>query len=240
MKLSSHSSDRVLSISLAITQYPILSSRIREKMRSILFTRGIILVDVFEEEVRKKAVESQIREGLHDPFGEENFDTWELRRERVRDSLTDFYFAYNLPYEEFENIVRGTVGERGETPNMITFNPELAPQDMLFEQAEMIEHMPPEKRKEHEARLKEIKVVLIRTMISDHLAYLKLARRWFTVKDLDEIRQRKIGYGKIGGKAAGMMLAYRILTELAPDDVKQHITIPSSYFLASDVFYTFM
>lgn len=209
-------------------------------MRSLLFSRGIILVDVFEEEVRRKAVESQTREGLHDPFGEESFEIWELRRQRVRDALTDFYFAYNLPYEEFENIVRATVGERGEKPNMITFNPELAPQDMLFEQAELIEHMPPEKRREHEARLKEIKVVLIRTMISDHLAYLKLARRWFTVKDLNEIRQRKIGYGKIGGKSAGMMLAYRILMEMAPAEVKQHITVPSSYFLASDVFYTFM
>ena len=240
MKLSSHSSDRVLSITLAITQYPILASKIREKMRSILFSRGIILVDAFEEEVRKKSVESQAREGMHDPFAEESFEMWELRRERIRDSLTDFYFAYNLPYEEFENIVRGTIGERGETPNMITFNPELAPQDMLFEQAEMIEHMPPDKRKEHEARLKEIKVVLIRTMISDHLAYLKLARRWFTVKDLEEIRQRKIGYGKIGGKAAGMMLAYRILMEMAPEEIRHHIQLPSSYFLASDVFYTFM
>ena len=240
MRLSSHSSDRVLSITLAITQYPILASRIRQKMRTVLFSRGIILTDAFEEEVRKKAVESQAREGLSDPFAEESFDVWELRRDRVRDSLTDFYFAYNLPYEEFENIVRSTVGERGEAPNMITFNPELAPQDMLFEQAEMIEHLPAEKRKEHEARLKEIKVVLIRTMISDHLSYLKLARRWFTVKDLEEIRRRKIGYGKIGGKAAGMMLAYRILMDTAPEEVREHIQLPSSYFLASDVFYTFM
>lgn len=240
MTFTSSSSDRVLNIYLSLTQYPILASRIREQMRAALFSRGIILPEAFEIEVRKKSIESQIREGLHNPFGEESFELWEVRRERVSDALTDFYFAYNLPYEEFENIVRQTVGERGEVPNMVTFNPELAPQDMLFEQAEMIERMPLEKRKHLEARLQEIKVVLIRTMISDQLAYLNIARRWFTVADLKEIRRNKIGYGKIGGKAAGMMLAYRILTEMAPPQVKTAVRIPTSYFLASDVFYTFM
>ena len=240
MTLPNLSTDRVLNIYLALTQYPILASRIREKMRAALFSRGIILVDSFEAEVWRKAVESQSREGLHDPFWEETFEVWELRRERVRDALTDFYFAYNLPYEEFEHLVRQTVGKRGEVPNMVTFNPELAPQEMLFEQAEMIERLPVEKRKHLDARLQEIKVVLIRTMISDQLAYLKIARRWFTVEDLKDIRQHKIGYGKIGGKAAGMMLAYRILKEVAPESVKKSFRLPQSYFLASDVFYTFM
>ncbi|HEY3311156.1 MAG TPA: PEP/pyruvate-binding domain-containing protein [Anaerolineales bacterium] len=240
MTLPNPSTDRVLTIYLALTQYPILASRIREKMRGALFSRGIIQADVFEEEVRKKAIESQAREGLLDPFGEESFEVWETRRGRIREALTDFYFAYNLPYEEFEHLVRLTVGERGEIPNMVTFNPELAPQEMLFEQAEMIERLPQEKRKHLEARLQEIKVVLIRTMISDQLAYLKIARHWFTVADLKEIRQHKIGYGKIGGKSAGMMLAYRILMEVAPARVKACVKIPRSYFLASDVFYTFM
>ena len=240
MTLPNLSTDRVLNIYLALTQYPILAARIREKMRAALFSRGIILVDSFEAEVWRKAVESQNREGLHDPFWEETFEVWEIRRARVRDALTDFYFAYNLPYEEFEHLVRQTVGERGETPNMVTFNPELAPQEMLFEQAEMIERLPSEKRKHLDARLQEIKVVLIRTLISDQLAYLKIARRWFTVEDLKEIRKNKIGYGKIGGKSAGMMLAYRILSEVAPEPVKKAFRLPKSYFLASDVFYTFM
>lgn len=240
MSLPFPSSDRVLNIYLALTQYPIMAAKIREKMRLALYSRGIILHDAFEAEIWKKSVESQKREGLHDPYGEESYDDWELRRERIREALTDFYFAYNLPYEEFEHIVRQTVGERGETPNIITFNPELAPQDMLFEQAELIEQMPAEKRKPLEARLQEIKVVLIRTMISDQLSYLKLARRWFTVEDLKEIRHNKIGYGKIGGKSAGMILAYRILSEIAPEEIKSHIRLPRSYFLASDVFYSFM
>ena len=233
-------SDRVLTITLALNQYPILSARIRHIMRRQLFARGVISRATFDDEARRKAIESQGREGIHDPFTEEPQDIWEERLRRVRDTLTDFYFAYNLPYQEFEAIVREAVSERGEAPDMITFNPELAPQDMLFEQAEEIEHMPAAKRKKLEARLQEIKVVLIRTLISDQLAYLNVARKWFTVDDLRQIRNRKVGYGKIGGKAAGMMLAYRILTEAAQPEVRQAICIPVSYFLASDLFYTFM
>ena len=96
--------------------------------------------------------------------------------------------------------------------------------------------MPAAKRKGFEARLQEIKSVLIRTMISDQLSYLNIARRWFTVADLKGIYLRKVGYGKIGGKAAGMMLAYHILKNAAPPDVRESIRIPVSYFLASDLY----
>jgi len=232
-------SDRALSIYLTLTEYPILSARIRHIMRKQLFARGILSREAFDAEARQKATQSQFREGLHDPYGEEAAETWGERLRIVRDHMTDFYFAYNLPYEDFEKIVRQAISERGETPNLITFNPELAPQDMVFQQAEDIERMPAAKRKNYEARLQEIKAVLIRTMISDQLAYLNIARKWFKVADLKDIYLRKIGYGKIGGKSAGMMLAYRILKDAAPPEVQESVRIPVSYFLASDLYYVF-
>ena len=240
MSTYNHPSDRVLSIYLTLTEYPILSARIRHIMRKQIFARGVLTREAFDAEARQKAIQSQFREGLQDPYGEEAADTWEERLRTVRDHLTDFYFAYNLPYEDFEKIVRLAVSEHGDSPDLITFNPELAPQDMLFQQAEDIERMPPAKRKGYEARLQEIKSVLIRTMISDQLAYLNIARRWFTVADLKDVYLRKVGYGKIGGKAAGMMLAYRIAKEAAPPDVREAVRIPVSYFLASDLYYVFI
>jgi hypothetical protein len=233
-------SERVLDVYLTIRQYPILRDRIRARMRRELFDRGIVTPEAFEADVKEKAIQSQIREGLHNPYEEETDEIWEKRLHRVRDALTDFYFGYNLLHEDFERIIKEILGERGETPDMITFNPELAPQDMLFAQAESIERLPASERKTFEARLQEIKVVLIRTMISDQLAYLNIARQWFTIGDLKEIRKRRIGYGKIGGKSAGMMLALSILRDAAPPEVRNMIRIPTSYFLASDLFYTFM
>ncbi|MBN2149629.1 MAG: PEP/pyruvate-binding domain-containing protein [Anaerolineales bacterium] len=211
-------------------------------MRRVLFESGVITQAAFEGEARERAIQSQAREALHDPFGEEPADVWDMRLSRVRDHLTDFHFAYNLPYERFEQIVRDTLAERGapDEEMRVSFNPELAPQFMLFEQASALEKLPPGERQKAEHRLREIKVVLIRTMISDQLAYVKIAKDWLTIDDLREIRQRKIGGGKIGGKAAGMLLARRILMETAPDDIRDNLCTPESYYLGADVTYQFM
>ncbi|MBN1454522.1 MAG: PEP/pyruvate-binding domain-containing protein [Anaerolineales bacterium] len=241
MTLPLPSSDNVLNIYLTLSLYPILGHRIRSRMRKELFKRGIITQEDFEAEARQKAIDSQVREGLQNPFGEESSEVWEKRLSRIRASLTDFYFAYNLPFVDFEHIIREMLTERGRVESdFVWFNPELAPQDMLFEQAEMIAHMPEEERAKYRPRLQEIKVVLIRTMVSDQLKYIKLARQWFKVADLVEIRKRKIGGGKIGGKAAGMLLAMRILKETAPPELRDSFRIPESFFLGSDVFYNFM
>lgn len=242
MTFPSASTDRVQRIYTALAQYPILRVRIRARMRRELFERGVITPQQFEAEVRDRAVESQAREGLHNPFQEEPVEVWETRLERIRSHLTDFYFAYNLPYELFEQILRDVLAERGAQADdlLVSFNPELAPQNMLFEQALAIEKLPPTERQRAEARLREIKVVLIRRMISDQLAYINIAKDWFTVADLTEIKKRKIGQGKIGGKAAGMLLALRILSEVAGEEVLHYLRIPESYFIGADVMYSFM
>jgi len=211
-------------------------------MRRALFERGIISAKNFEAEVRQKAIESQAREGLHDPLWEETEEIWEIRMSRIRTHLTDFYFAYNLRFEDFEDIVKDVLAERVPMADEIevSFNPELAPQDMLFEQALTIEHLPLDEHAHYKHRYHELIVVLIRRLISDQLAYINIAKTWFTASDLFDIQRRKIGHGKIGGKAAGMLLAARILSEVAGEDIRGSICIPESYFLGSDVMYAFM
>ncbi|MFQ5616346.1 MAG: PEP/pyruvate-binding domain-containing protein [Anaerolineales bacterium] len=228
-------------ITLALAEYPILCDRIREKLRTELFNRSITSSQDFEAEVREYAIRSQKREGLEDPFVEEPTEIWETRQQRVRDHLTDFYFATNLPYELFEQITRRVLAKRGAKEDVsVTFNPELAPKYMLFEQARKIERLPAEKRVQQEALLQEIKVVLIRAMISDQLAYVRIAKEWFTIDDLEKILRHKIGYGKIGGKAAGMLLAISILRSVADEEIKGCVSYPESYFLGADLMYTFM
>jgi hypothetical protein len=242
MTLPSVSTEKTLRIYLALAQYPILSTQIRAHMRRVIFEHGVINQQDFETEVREQAIHSQLREALHDPLSEEPAEVWELRLVRLRDHLTDFYFANNLPYELFEQIVRDTLAERGVRAHdlLVSFNPELAPQSMLFERALAIENLPQDERIIAEPHLREIKVVLIRTLISDQLAYVNIAKDWFTIQDLRKIYQHKIGSGKIGGKAAGMLLARRILENLASPELNAHISIPESYFLGADVTYAFM
>jgi len=234
---------KVLELVLELKQYPILARQIRDRMRQEIFRRGVISPRAFEHEVRQKALESQIREGLNDPVTEEPSEVWTQRRAIIRDDLTDFYFAHNCPHFLFQQIVQEVVAPR--TPDkevVLTFNPELAPWAMLFALGEEYESYPPEKKAPIRHHLQEIVVVLSKGMLSDQLDFVGLARGFLTVSDLREIRRRRIGRGKIGGKAAGMMLAWKILQRLgaeADPELCKRISIPDSYFVGADVFYDF-
>jgi len=237
-------SSKILEIYLLIAQYPMLASDIRRRMRDELFRRGIITPQRFDAEVKEKAVLSQQREGIYNGFLEEDPQQWELRWSRVRRTLTDFYFAYNLPVEILHHILaelRGPQADgRSVAPDQsLPFNPELAPLEMVLRQAEKYEALPGEQRAAIDHHLQELRVVLLKSLVSDQLAFIHIARRWFTAADFNMILERRIGTGKIGGKAAGLLLAYKILQNTAPE-IFEKISLPSSYFIGADIFYDFM
>jgi hypothetical protein len=173
-------SDELLSIYLTLGQYPILNNRIRARMRKELFDRGIITIHQFETEVRQAAIRSQTQEGLRNPYSEEPPELWDLRLARVRDQLTDLIFSQHLSFEVFQKLVNEVLGERGINMQelMLSINPELAPQELVLEQAMTIERMPASERAKYDPRLQEEKVVLIRSMISDQLRYINIAKEW--------------------------------------------------------------
>jgi len=234
---------RALQLYLELREFPILSDEIRQRMRSELIRRGVIREDQFEDEVRENAVSSQRRERLFDPEKDESAEVWALRLSRVRDTLTDFYFAHNLPRCLFREIIANVLNERAEHERILTFNPETAPWHLLFAKGEEFENAPEERRRQTEHHLKEIVVVLTKRMLSDQLAFVGLARKHFKICDLKDISARSIGTGKIGGKAAGMHLAWRVLQEREKDDpieVGPRVKVPESWFIASDAYYEFI
>ena len=238
------STTSTIDIYIKLAQYPILSDRIRERMREELFRRRLVEPEKFEEEVEQRAIESQRREGLHDPYNQEPAGVWHERKARIRALHTDFYFGYNLPTDLFEQIVQEVLHEQANpgTTYDLAFNPEIAPYTLLFRQGEIYEKMPPPEKERIKHHLQEIKVVLIKGMISDQLPYIAVAKQVFTIEDLRWIYQRRIGSGKIGGKAAGMLLAHRILQQRDPEfgaDISQQVDIPESFFLGTDVLYEF-
>jgi len=236
------SNERYLNIILALAQYPILGTHIRAHMREELFERNIILPQELEAEAHRTAIQTQKREGLDNPTSEEPTDVWNTRLTRVRDHLTDLYFSHHLPFEEFEVIANEVLEQRGVKISdvMLSINPELAPTELVFEQALTIENMSPDMRKPYEPRLRELKVVLIRTLISDQLPYINIAKEWFKVSDLADIRRRRIGAGRVGGKAAGMLLANRILADVDNEILGDCMQPIESFFIGSDEMYNFM
>ncbi len=238
-----HSATPTIDIYIKLAQYPMLADTIRRRMRQELFRRGVISEDDFEHQVREKAIESQHRERLTDPYGQEEAQVWQKRKARVRDFQTDAYFADNFGVILLEQIIQETL-HRQPSPAPTTdlsFNPEVAPWEVLFRQGELYEQLPPAERQNVQHHLEEIKVVLIKRMISDQLPYIGIAKRIFTIADLRYIFDRRIGSGKIGGKAAGLMLAWRIL-QGEPDEIDERrppIGVPRSFFIGTEVIYEF-
>ena len=86
-----------------------------------------------------------------------------------------------------------------------------------------------------------LKQELLRMMIGSHPEFNRLADEYFKISDLLGIRDRLIGSGQIGGKAAGMLLARSILARWDGDeDFSQLLEAHDSFYVGSDVFFTFL
>ncbi len=234
-----------IDVYIKLAPYPILSDRIRLQMRQELFRRGIINKTDFEQEVKKLAIESQRREGLSDPESQEDEAAWQRRLETVRDLHTDNYFGNNLGSALLEQLIQEVLSNQDKSPQgmELTFNPEIAPWALLFEQGELYDALPPPEKEKVKHHLQEIKVVLIKRLLSDQLPFIRVAKHVFTIKDLNWIYERLIGSGKIGGKAGGMLLAWRILQRVNGDygpTIAHHVTTPDTFFIGSEIIYEFL
>ncbi len=92
-----------------------------------------------------------------------------------------------------------------------------------------------------------VRVALIHHFISNQLPFMGIAKHHITIRDVDEIVEHSYWNprhpGRIGGKAAGLVLAYRIILPrlLARDpDLEQYLAIPESYYFNSGIFSDFM
>jgi hypothetical protein len=89
------------------------------------------------------------------------------------------------------------------------------------------------------------RVALIRRLMSDQLEFLEIARNILTIRDFDEIMSRVIGpekgTGKLGGKAAGFILAHDALSK-ARDEGRNvgDFCTPQTYYIRSDVIFEFL
>jgi pyruvate,water dikinase len=91
------------------------------------------------------------------------------------------------------------------------------------------------------AEVSALKQEFSRMLIGENPGHTRLADRYLALEDLFRIRDRLVGSGRIGGKAAGMLLARRVLLE-------DGNTLPfssiledhDSFYIGSDVFFTYL
>ena len=104
-------SSKILEISLLIAQYPILASRIRRQMRQELFQRGIITPERFEAGSKRESHPLPTARGCFRTRTKGRCKSNGICASTAcRRTLTDFYFAYNLPLELLQKIVNDLAG----------------------------------------------------------------------------------------------------------------------------------
>ncbi|MBN1806592.1 MAG: PEP/pyruvate-binding domain-containing protein [Sedimentisphaerales bacterium] len=107
--------------------------------------------------------------------------------------------------------------------------------DRLFMKADELMQAPPDS-KESQELVRE----LCRIMVGREKRISELAHSNFTLTDLINIKSRLIGSGFIGGKAAGMLLAEKILQKDTSLDWNQYMEPHDSFYIGSDVFYSYI
>ena len=104
---------------------------------------------------------------------------------------------------------------------------------------------PPHGLEVSEATGKGIQVLLIRRMVTNQLDYINVAKRHLTVRDFYDLIDHMIiparSHGVIGGKAAGLFLASRILRSHRGSRPRlAEVATPNTWYLPSDSLHYFM
>jgi len=81
---------------------------------------------------------------------------------------------------------------------------------------------------------------LCRLMVGRDKRIAELAQSVFSLEDLTNIKSRLVGSGYIGGKAAGMLLAQKILSKDEHLDWNGYLEPHDSFYIGSDVFYSYI
>jgi len=107
--------------------------------------------------------------------------------------------------------------------------------DRLFMDAEGLLNKSPD-----DPQINETVSNLCKIMIGREKRIWELAQNKFSLHDLININKRLVGSGFIGGKAAGMLLAQKILYTDTDFDWNRQMEPHDSFYVGSDIFYSYI
>jgi hypothetical protein len=92
-----------------------------------------------------------------------------------------------------------------------------------------------------------IRVALLSHYISSQLPFIGIAKNHVTIRDIDAVLGHTIGHvtypGRLGGKAAGMIVAQKILLPILSErdpDFEKYIAVPDTWYISSGVMSDFI
>ncbi|MBW2067218.1 MAG: hypothetical protein JRJ03_20115 [Deltaproteobacteria bacterium] len=217
-----------------MTAYPQLVKEMRFIFLSALERRGI----ADGERLRREALETLEEKGILPEEG---------RVEEYRDALIDLYFANYFDEREIEDHINlARKQDRFRNLNRVV-NTEGVTSLKIKKALKEFCEIPQGDLFINPDEAEGVRVALISHFISNQLPFLGVGKRFITIRDVDEMLECSYWNprrpGKIGGKAAGMFLAYRILLpRLSRKDpeFQRYVRIPESYYFNSGIFSDFI
>ena len=171
----------------------------------------------------------------------------ETRLTEYLNAVTDMYFAALIDPEEYDGFINlaRKVAKNRDLARLVQW--ENASSREIFERLKEFCEIPLGDRVIPEAEAMGVRVGLINHFISNQLPFIGIAKKYITIRDVYEILKHAVWKpdlsGRIGGKAAGMVLAQRILTPLFHDGdprFQGRVTVPDTYFIRSEIFDQFV
>lgn len=225
---------KVYRIFRAIVRYESLQREIRGIFLTALEERGI---------VNDAALERQARQALR----EDRLDAGQEALNEYKNALIDLYFARHFTQSEIDNHIN--LARKLEAFEHLheAVNREDATSARIKKALKAFCEIPQGNLYIPPSEAEGVRVALISHFISSQLPLVGVAKNHITFRDIDELidhcywnRRRS---GKIGGKATGMFLAYKIivprLRECDPE-LEKYIHIPESYYFNSGNFSDFL
>ncbi len=238
---------RILS---AIKSFPTLSDKIYRILMFTLHSKGIVSIEQIQDEALAKMERRAGRWRKNDVVVDDNVPQahrWDdIERKYVEKSVLEHASRAFSP-EEIDDLVN-LVRKRDEAQALeeIANLPSVSFR-VLSNRLKQFCSLPRGHSRLSSSEAEGVRVALIRKTISDQLEFIGVAKKYLSIRDFEYIVDRMIGdasgMGQIGGKAAGMFLAYRILEKAREEDPSAPnipILLPDSYFLRSDVVNAFL
>ncbi|MFQ5590167.1 MAG: PEP/pyruvate-binding domain-containing protein [Phycisphaerae bacterium] len=217
--------------------YPHLAERIYRELLMALHRRGIASIDSIHDQARTRT--GQPEQGAQRDPNQTERERWDEQERAHVEQITREYACLYLSVADVDDLVNLTL--KRETVHSLELVADLG--NVTFKELADNVHrfcqIPPGETRLAPAEVVGTRVALIRHFISDQLEFIGVAKNYLHIRDFDDLTRRMLGneesIGRIGGKAAGMLLAHKILMAAGNDcgDFAP-LAVPESYYLRSD------
>jgi hypothetical protein len=214
--------------------YPNLIGLMRSIFMDVLEQRGAIT----RERVYAHAIEEMRKDAVPDT---------EANRQDYIEALVDTYVAQHLNPTDIENYINlARKKDNAQTLSMLANRDQATSEEVVKALREFCD-IPKGEVYISGEEAEGIRVALISRFISNQLPFISLAKNYITIRDTDGILRNTLFSrrrpGKLGGKAAGMILAHKILLptlERKDPELEDRIRVPDTWYLNSGVFSEFL